>query len=485
VVQIAETDGGARAVPRGPLPAWIAAHAIGAVLVSWIALANGYPMLFSDSGGYLRVATEFRFLLDRPITYGLLIAPFAHALGLWAVVAAQALFATWLIGQVIVAITMRRSAAMLVVTMAVLAAVSSLPWFTGQIMLDLFTSLLALTLYLMMFGPGSRLRAWLLAALATALIALHLSHIPLTAALIGTGGAILLWQDGARAAVRGVVPAVAALLVAILGLCTVNLIVVDSFRPSLESNQFLVARTFDGGTGQPVLARICRTETWRLCTVRGFVSDPRRVQPGQDYLWSPDSPRASLEIASPVAFRAEEGAFARRVLHDDPAGTLRIAAQGWRDQLIQARAADGMIAYRPRMLVVQQVHRYFSGFGGAFDTSRQQRGTLQRLAMVPDRMIALLMILAAPFVLWTAIRRGDRRTAALVIVILVTVLANAAICGILSGPSDRYQSRVLWLLVLIGIFGIERALRTLPGRTRPLETRHGSRPHEFSANPAS
>jgi hypothetical protein len=484
LVRIAETEAGVRSTPRGPVLAWIAAHGIGALLLTWIALANGYPLLFSDSGGYLRVATEFRYLLDRPITYGLMIAPFVRLLGLWSVAGAQALFATWLIGQVLVAVTMRRSAVMLIVTIAVLAVSSSLPWFTGQVMPDLFTSLLALTLYLLLFAPGTQLRVWLLAAVATGLIALHLSHIPLAAALIVTGGAVLFWQDGGRAAVRGVIPALAALLVAILGLCTVSLIVVDSFRPSLESNQFLVARTFDGGIGQPVLARICRTETWRLCRVRGFVDDPRRPQPGQDYLWAADSPRAPLEIASPVAFRAEEGAFARRVLHDDPGGTLRIAVLGWRDQLIDARAADGMVAYRPRMLVVQQIHRYFSGTGGAFDTSRQQRGVLQRLAIAPDRVIALLMSLAAPVFLWAAIRHGDRRMTALVVLVLVTVVANAAICGILSGPADRYQSRIVWLLVLIGIVGVERCGRTLSGRARSLDTRHDTRPPESRTTPA-
>jgi hypothetical protein len=37
------------------------------------------------------------------------------------------------------------------------------------------------------------------------------------------------------------------------------------------------------------------------------------------------------------------------------------------------------------------------------------------------------------------------------------VLANAAICGIMSGPHDRYQARVAWLIpamALIGAFKI-------------------------------
>ena len=46
---------------------WIAAHAIGAVALAWIALVNGYPLIFSDSGSYIAVGTELEYLSDRPV----------------------------------------------------------------------------------------------------------------------------------------------------------------------------------------------------------------------------------------------------------------------------------------------------------------------------------------------------------------------------------------------------------------------------------
>ncbi|RZL85439.1 MAG: hypothetical protein EOP66_01435 [Sphingomonas sp.] len=436
---------------RGSLLPWVAAHVVGAALLAWVAEVNGFPMLFADSGGYLRVGNEFHYLPDRPITYGLLIAPFARLLGLWAVVVLQGLFTSWLISEVLVAVTGRRSVPVLVLHISALAALSSLPWFVGQIMPDLFTALMALTLYLLIFVPHSHLRGWTMATLLAGQIAMHLSNIPIVAALIATGGALLMWRGGWRGALHGVAPALAALLLALLGLCSINFLVVHSFRPSQESSQFLVARSFDGGIGQPVLDRICRAEKWRMCEVRTFVRDPARALPGQDYLWAPDSPRGPLKALNPERLGAEEGAFVRRVLREDPVGTARVAVLGWRDQLFRARAADGMIAYAPHMQVVQQIRRYFPDEVAAFEASRQNNGTLQRLAAAPDRAVGLLLLLLAPLVLWYAVRRGDERMSALVIVVLVTVFTNAAVCGILSGPSDRYQSRVLWLVMLMGL----------------------------------
>lgn len=432
------------------------AHGIGAASLLWIALANGFPLLFADSGSYLRVGTETFYPLDRPVAYGLLIAPVARYAGLWAIAIAQALFASWLIGQVLVAVTARRSATMLVLVPATLAGLTSLPWFVGQIMPDLFTPLMALTLYLMLFAPYSGWRAWMMAALLTAQITLHLSHIPIAAALIGLSGVILARECGWRATAGRLTPAVAAWLVAVVGLCSVNLLATNSFRPTLQSDKFLVARVLDGKIGQPVLDRLCATEHWRLCKARAFVERPALALPGQDYLWATDSPRAALEHGGPTAFRAEEGTFARRVLREDPVGTLRLALSGWRDQLVRTRAADGMIAYPPRMQVAKQIHDHFAHDGAAFDRSRQQRGTLQRLAVAPDRAIGLLVVLLTPFIVWSAIRRGDRRMAALAIVIPGTIIANAAVCGILSGPADRYQSRVLWLLPLLGLIALAR-----------------------------
>jgi hypothetical protein len=60
----------------------------------------------------------------------------------------------------------------------------------------------------------------------------------------------------------------------------------------------------------------------------------------------------------------------------------------------------------------------------------------------------------SPFILVRAIRRGDDAMIGLVSIILTTVIVNAAVCGILSGPADRYESRVLWLLPLLGLLTV-------------------------------
>ena len=57
-------------------------------------------------------------------------------------------------------------------------------------------------------------------------------------------------------------------------------------------------------------------------------------------------------------------------------------------------------------------------------------------------------------------RRRDRRYCAAVLLVLLALLGNAAICGATSTPHHRYQARIAWLLPLIAGLGL--AMRTPP-----------------------
>ena len=72
------------------------------------------------------------------------------------------------------------------------------------------------------------------------------------------------------------------------------------------------------------------------------------------------------------------------------------------------------------------------------------------------------------WVLWRALRRRRWNLATLPAFVLLALLGNALVCGLFSGPHDRYQSRLAWvpcLIVLLTARGsVERALR------RPIES---------------
>jgi len=434
---------------------WLIAHIGGGAALLWIAIVNGYPLLHPDSGSYLRVGTELHFLTDRPIVYGLMIAPFARIAGLWAIIVAQAFLACFLIGATVKTITGRRSAILLFLSLLGLALFSSLPWFVGQIMPDLLPGLMALLIFDILFAPGggTAWRRWWPPVMLVPLIAAHLGNLPIAAALTAIGGATAALRRVPSIRLR-VGRAMLAFVAALIGLCCLNLIGVHRFTPSIESNKFLAARLFDGRVGQPVLDGMCRAETLRLCSVRAMLNDPRRAQPGQDYLW--EDIGDFLATQDVEGLRAEERILVRRTIRERPLAVVRLALAGWSEQLIDARSADGMVPYPQEKQVMRQIRVHFPQDEAAVGTSRQQRGILQKLAIFPDRLLSLVIVLLTPFLLIRATQRGDSVMIGLVSVVLATVLINAAVCGILSVPADRYQSRVIWLLPLLGALALSR-----------------------------
>jgi putative Mn2+ efflux pump MntP len=60
----------------------------------------------------------------------------------------------------------------------------------------------------------------------------------------------------------------------------------------------------------------------------------------------------------------------------------------------------------------------------------------------------------------------DRRRAGLQAAVLVALLGNAMITGGLSGPHDRYQSRVMWLPAFVLALALTEAVARLPARNR-------------------
>jgi hypothetical protein len=63
-----------------------------AAMLSWVALWNGYPLVFSDSQRYLNGGILRYLPSEAPIFYGVFLIPLhLDGLSLWPVVAAQSL----------------------------------------------------------------------------------------------------------------------------------------------------------------------------------------------------------------------------------------------------------------------------------------------------------------------------------------------------------------------------------------------------------
>lgn len=433
----------------------LAAFAAGTLILCWIAIANGFPLVFADSGAYLRTALQFSYPTDRPPIYGLAILAPVRLAGVWGIIAVQAA-ATALLLRVALSTGLRdiRPLEWIAACLA-LAFGSSLVWFVDQIMPDLATGFIPLVLFALLATPTHVELRWRLVTLTgvfALLVGVHLSHILLSGALLAfaIAGMVVARMPIRVIAGRAAAPAF-AILMSVLALSTLNLVVKHEFKPSLSSNMFMTARLLDGRLAQPVLADMCRKTALAHCAVRPLVDDPSVAKPGQAYLWDARSPLWSVMLVNDRdRTLAEQALINRTVIRQNPLGVLNLAWDGFVTQLVTTDS--GLLPpYGADTWIVEVLRTKQPASYKMFQRSMQQRDMLSELRFIPDVGIALVVALLMPAMLWWAVRRKRWSFVGLALLALAALLTNAAITGTLSGPDDRYQSRILWLLPLLAI----------------------------------
>nr|WP_321984470.1 hypothetical protein [uncultured Lichenicoccus sp.] len=430
-----------------------------AVILLWPALLNGYPLVFADTGTYLGQAIQHYLGWDRPAFYSLFLFLLHWKISTWPIVVVQSLLTLYVLDVAMRAFAPALPRRMLLPLCALLAILSPLPWFVDQIMPDLFTTLMTILLAVLVLAPAQILALEMLAiaALCTAMIAFHLSHVWIGFGLL----AILLparrlFGATGRLGPRGLALAVSPLLAAVVMLCSVNCAAFGRLSVSPFGNVFLLARLIYDGPAEAVLEQDCATEHWHLCKFVDMLPPHQTLYPSSDnFLWEPKGPLSSLGGAKLLSLEA--GAIISRALHEQPLQILRSSLSNFGHQLLRFESGDGLHAWPAQVGPV--IARHFpAAEARAFLDARQSRGLLtvphwMRLLHAAGYLLGVAATLAC---LVVAARRRDPM-ALLCAAVLLCLLGNAAVTGILSGPHDRYQNRVIWIALLAPLLiGAER-----------------------------
>jgi hypothetical protein len=423
--------------------AW--ALALAAMLLALMAPAlwNGFPLIFSDTGGYLARPFEHTLSIGRSAFYGAFLAaglPFDF----WPNVAIQAALCVWLIMLTLRVSGLGHRPLLTLAVVAGLAVLSSLPWFASQLMPDILLPLAVLGLAVLAFH-GDALRRGERAGLAILVAAAIASHMAMLALALLLLLAFALWRLFAPriAWPRPALPYPAASVAGGIALALVSNLAITgelAFTPGGET--FLFGRLIQDGIVGRYLAEHCPDASPRLCPYRNELSPV-----ADDWSWSNDSPL--FKLGGWRAFAGEERRIILATVGLYPGAHLRSAIAATFDQL---RTTRTIIATSPfdNEDAIRTIAKLAPKSVPAFLAARQQRRTLD-LEWINIIHVPVLVLSAAGLVivagLWF-LRKRQRDTAALALTVLLALVFNAAICGIFSNASDRYQARLIWLAPL-------------------------------------
>ena len=431
----------------------------GTIVLSWVAILNGAPLVFSDSLMYATAALEGTIPPYFSVFYSWLIFPFHLGLDLWPVVFVQSAVVTHLLYLtarcVLRGDQVFRYMPWVIVALALL---TSLPWITGQILPDVASPIVVLGIFLLAFCSERlswRERIYLF-VLTTLAIATHLSHIPIAVGLVvGSVAAksVVLRERVCLSWVAYIAP------VALAASALTAVTWIDSRQVSFakDSDVFMLAKLIDEGPAIAYLASVCPDVGYRLCSelqsLKGLSHDQLK--------WYGSSPFRRIE---PSTLQQEAHDIVRGTLATFPMQILRDSISGVARQFVKFQTGEGLSPEFTKM-VANHVAQYFgSDTESLLLNSRQGRGILPldqiRVLHTLAIIIALCVCLGALFYL-----RGSGLIIRFTLFIGWAMIVSAVVTGSLSGPFDRYLARVIWLICFAAVLCAAVSFR--PGTAKP------------------
>ena len=180
----------------------ILAYGAAVLLLSAVALYNGFPLFYPDSVAYLSYGDQLmRWVVpdtDRPVFYGLVAWPFQLGLSIWPIVFAQALLVAYVVRVTLRCAGVSTRPLPFVGVVAALAVLTPVSFYVSMIMPDIFAGIAVLGVFLLGGGflsPRERLGFGLIVFIS---LIVHPSHLATALALAGLAAAWRLLGGPAR-----------------------------------------------------------------------------------------------------------------------------------------------------------------------------------------------------------------------------------------------------------------------------------------------
>lgn len=435
------------------------------ILMLLPALWNGFPLVFSDTGIYLEAAINHHVPIDRPLFYSVFALLLHWKISLWPIVVAQALLTFYLVRLFFSTYARRFAERDVVITIALLSALSSLPWFAGQIMPDLFSALLILALAIGVLNQDRLPRADYVALplLSTLFISTHLSYVLMSAALLACAGLIRAGAADKRGArlrallSRFNILIAGGLVLAVAMMVSINVVAKKGPTMAYVGNVMMLAKLIDQEVAIDYLNDSCAARPLPICTA---LPDLMRMRDNarlhhlpigsvsDEFLWGPEMKKlGDFGAVHLYASEINQGAIRRY-----PLKFMEKCIEGFLAQSVTFQLGDELNRYGEGTMLYDVMRDSFPRRTFEhFQTSRQYTGGihLATLRAVSNAVVVLSLLVVIAFIAlrWSAAQALVQA----MLVVLFGIVVNMAVTGALSAVHDRYGSRVIWLLPMLAL----------------------------------
>lgn len=421
---------------------------------------NGYPLFYSDSAVYILASNLFGALINTEslpflsgMGYSWFIRIVAWRVSLYLVVIAQALLLNILIYHTVkVLIPETKIIKFHLPIIIILSACSSMGWTASQLMPDIFTSYLILSVFLLYSWNEKGWGMYIfLSIIIMSSILSHLTNITISVLIIGLLFLLFIIKRSYRMNLKifmGKSLIVGALIFAsLLILIGLNKKYYNYSGLSPTSQIFFIARLMDTGFMQDFLNEKCPEKSYDMCMYKDSLPDSY-----EGFLWNSNS-----LFNKTGGWNIQEHEEYGRIISDVLTTPKYLGKFLYNcgihsvHQIVTFDTGDGLtVVYNKESAQYQTVIRHFDKkeFREDFVNSKQSRGELKfdKVNLFNHILLAVsILIILLTFV----ISKFDRNMFLFTFVIISGVIINAAATSSLSSVFNRFQSRVIWLIPLL------------------------------------
>jgi len=392
--------------------------------------------------------------------FGMVLYTFAGLGDLWRFAALQAIAASFAVHALWRAASPRRSFVSWISLIGGVSLTSTLPFFVGFAMPDLWagTGLVALATLLIY---RRRVGRWTTAGLSLLVLgSLLFHHSNMLVALPTLALISVIAVKGMNWPIRSLRRGWVVLMSAILITPAMNSGYVGAIGAAtgdtLRSPPFIAARLLADGPGRRYLKHACAAGgTWALCA---FATLP--LTDSQDILWSGDPKKGVCGRATAeqrIVIDREQISFALHVIAYDPIGVIAASTRNALQELVSVQLDDPLRDPHFYLtdpdwrdtFIADMVHK-IADCGPAETRCRPRWNEAQSAVWHGGWFVAAVLYVGI-----VLRRRDDRpsrsreRLVLLACLFGAALILNAGVTGALSGPFPRYQARLAWLAPLV------------------------------------
>jgi hypothetical protein len=433
---------------------WIAAVVIPLMLLA-PALWNGYPLLQYDTGGYLARWYEGYLVPSRSTVFGIYLH-FGEDSHFWINLGIQALATLWILQLTLRVFGILRPVRLMAVSFALILT-TALPWLASMLLTDIFAGLSVLSLFILVLhgDKTSRTEKCLLFAFTAFAAATHSATLAVLLGLCGVGW-LARPLPGNRIAVAGLLQGSLTVLAGTAMLLSANFALSGQFAWTPGGYGVAFGRMMQDGIVARYLNDHCPEQKLKLCPYRNELPPT-----ADDFLWGHSM---FDKLGRFEGLNDEMGFIVQRSLAEYPLWQAEAALVATAQQLVDVATGEGTQRWIPHTTGI--IERYLPAQVAPMRAAHQHRGdidfTVTNRIHVPVALASMLLLVA---ILAAAIarRRLDDLTL-LAATVSLALLGNALVCGVISGPHDRYGARMVWIATFVVLIA---AIRHFAERDRP------------------